>query len=372
MERPLFTFGKPAEGETFTDREEEQRKLKANFQYGINTFIISPRRWGKTSLVMKIGREFSSPSHPVVFVDVFKCRSSREFCEKVSSSVLSQTAGKMDELMDNVKSFLNRVNFTLDLGKEPLSSFSLSMVLRQGENDLENLLSLPEKIAQKKGCHLIVCIDEFQQIAEFDDSESFQRTLRTIWQHQPDVTYCLFGSKKHTMEQILNHSGKPFYKFGELIYLQPISQSYWTTFIQEKFALGGKSISDDFCRKLCETVAYNSYYVQQLSWYVFRISEDCVNDEIIQEALQELIGQNRALFESITERLTIHQMNFLRAISDGIHDKFSSASVIQQYRLGSSANVISVKKSLLQRDLIMEQNKKLYFSDPVLGLWLKE
>lgn len=372
MERDLFTFGKPADGETFIDRENEQKILKANFSHGINTIIISPRRWGKTSLVKKVAGEISSPSCPVVFVDVFKCKSAQEFCEKISSAVLSQTAGKMDEIIENIKTFLNRVNISLDMGSDPLSSISLSMLLKQGETDWETLLSIPEKIAQKKGCHLVVCIDEFQQIAEFEDSDTFQRALRTVWQHQKNVTYCLFGSKRHTMEHILDSSSKPFYKFGELMYLKPIPLSYWTPFIQEKFEWGGKSISDELCRELCEKVAYNSYYVQQLAWYTFRISEKTVEREILDLALKVLVDQNRGLFESITDNLTRIQMNFLRAVSAGIHEKFTSAAVMQRFQMGTSAHIIAAKKSLLQKDLIMEQDNKIYLSDPVLGLWINE
>lgn len=47
-------------------------------------------------------------------------------------------------------------------------------------NEIDEILQLPEKIAQKKGCNIVVCIDEFQQIAEFKDSKTFQKRLRSI------------------------------------------------------------------------------------------------------------------------------------------------------------------------------------------------
>lgn len=49
-----FTFGVRVEGDTFTDRQTETQRLKANFTYGINTILISPRRMGKTSLVDRV------------------------------------------------------------------------------------------------------------------------------------------------------------------------------------------------------------------------------------------------------------------------------------------------------------------------------
>lgn len=62
-------------------------------------------------------------------------------------------------------------------------------------HDVDDILHLPERIAQKKGCNIVVCIDEFQQIAEFKDSKTFQKRLRSVWQLQKSVSYCLFGSK---------------------------------------------------------------------------------------------------------------------------------------------------------------------------------
>lgn len=79
-------------------------------------------------------------------------------------------------------------------------------------NNVDDILQLPEKIAQKKGCNIIVCIDEFQQIAEFKDSKTFQKCLRTVWQLQKSVSYCLFDSKKPLMNELFEKT----YRFTNL------------------------------------------------------------------------------------------------------------------------------------------------------------
>ena len=53
MDKP-FIFGVPVEDSHFIGREEEIKRLSTNFKYGVNTILISPRRWGKTSLVNKV------------------------------------------------------------------------------------------------------------------------------------------------------------------------------------------------------------------------------------------------------------------------------------------------------------------------------
>lgn len=372
MNGQKFIFGRPVEGEFFTDREAETARLSADFRGGVHSFLLSPRRWGKTSLVKKVMKEVESKDIKVVFVDVFKCKTALEFSEAVASAVLSQTASRTDEFLENARAFLGRINLGVSLSPDPVSGLDIRLGLTDDEADITNALLTPQKIAEKKHIRLIVCIDEFQQIGEFADSLTFQKDLRTVWQHQQDVTYCLFGSKKHMMESLFDTPQKPFYKFGDIIYLKTIPLNYWVDYITSRFSEAGKSISSDQVRRLCETVGYHSSYVQQLSWYVFLNSSETVTEDDLEVGINELLVQNTALYESWTESLPAYQMRYLTAVADGIHEGFSSADVIGRYRLGSSANVVALKKALLDKNLIYTENKKVYLSDPVMGMWLKK
>lgn len=371
MNGQTFIFGKPVEGDFFTDREVEAKRLAANFKGGISTFLISPRRWGKTSLVKKVMRQVQSNELKVVFVDVFKCKSPIEFAETVASAVLSQTSSRTEDFIENAKAFLGRLNFGVNLSPDPVSAFDIKLGLSDDKSDISSALDIPEKIAVKKNIKIVVCIDEFQQIGEFSDTISFQKELRTIWQHQMNVTYCLFGSKKHMMESLFDTTEKAFFKFGDIIYLKTIPLNYWLEFISRKFGEAGKTITSQQVEQICEAVHYHSSYVQQLCWYVFLTSSDIVSSEDINVGIEELICQNTSLFESWTENLVAYQMRLLTAVADGVHEGLSSAEVINKYRLVSSANVAAVKKSLLDKNLIYVEDKKVYLTDPVMGLWLK-
>lgn len=371
MNGQKFIFGRPVEGEFFTDREVETARLSANFRSGVNTFLLSPRRWGKTSLVKKVISQTASDDLKVVFVDVFKCKTPLEFSETLASAILSQTSSKTEEFIENAKAFLGRISVGFNLSPDPAASMDIRLGLADDKADISNVLQIPQKIAQKKKVRIVVCIDEFQQIGEYSDSISFQKELRTVWQHQPDVTYCLFGSKRHMMESLFDTPEKPFYKFGDIIYLKTIPLEYWEKYISDKFSETGKKITAYQIQRICETVQYHSSYVQQLSWYVFLNSSDEVKDEDIETGIDELIAQNSALFENWTDTLPSYQMRFLNALADGIYEGFSTSGVISRYRLGSSANVVALKKSLLEKNLIYVEDKKAYLSDPVMGLWLK-
>lgn len=367
-----FVFGKTVSGDAFTDREKETTKLVSNFTYGVNTFIVSPRRWGKTSLVKKAKSLAENDNLKIVYVDVQQCRCADEFCERYASAVLTQTSNKMEEWFENAKSFLSRISFGVDASTDMSGEMSFKLQYHQKENSMEDMLQLPEKIAKKKNIKVVVCIDEFQQIGKYQDSLHFQTLLRSIWQHHEQTSYCLFGSKKHMMESLFNDTSKPFYKFGDIIYLQRIPVEYWVKYITGKFHDAYKSITSEQAEWIVEKVEGNSSYVQQLSWYVFQRTENAVTDDILADALEELVDQCREVFDSKTENLTAGQMGFLRAVADGVNTGFSTAKVIETYRLRSSANVAIIKKSLIDKDLIIEENKEIKLSDPVMGIWLKK
>ena len=268
IENP-FVFGKAAEGTYFTDRTEDAKRLHANLTHGINTIIISPRRWGKTSLVKKVIADINRPDITPVFIDIFQCKSEYEFYHAFASAVIKQTSSRLDEWVETAKNFLSNISPKFSFGSDPMNDFSLSFEWNPKDDTETDILQLPEKIAQKKDVHLVICLDEFQQIADFDDTLKFQKKLRSVWQHQQNVTYCMFGSKKHLMENIFNDKANPFYKFGDMMFLKKIPTEEWVPFICAKFQETGKIISPELASKICEATENLSSYVQHLAWVVW-------------------------------------------------------------------------------------------------------
>ena len=372
MENKPFVFGVATSGDNFADREKETERLLLNFRHGIITILISPRRWGKTSLVKKVCRLAQSDKLKVVYLDIFSCRSDKDFYDAFAASVLKQTSSKLDEWLENAKLFLSRISPKISMGTDPMTDFSISLEMNPKSNDVNEILQLPEKIAQKKGCNIVVCIDEFQQIAEFKDSKTFQKRLRTAWQLQKSVSYCLFGSKKHLMNELFEKKSLPFYKFGDAIYLQKIAAPDWIGYICGRFEATGKQISRELAGKICQIVDNHSSYVQQLAWLVWIHTDGVATEQDFEAAYQDIIDQNTPLFEKQTESLTTYQMNILRAVLDGVHSEFTTQEVLQKYRLGSSANVSIIKRALVKKELIEVGKRQVVIPDPVMKVWLKK
>ena len=372
MESKPFIFGIATSGDNFTDRKKDTERLLLNFKHGVNTVLISPRRWGKTSLVQKVCHLAQSDELKVVYLDIFSCRSDKDFYDAFAAAVLKQTSSKLDEWLENVKLFLSRVSPKISIGTDPMTDFSISLEMNPKREDIEEILQLPEKIAQKKGFNIVICIDEFQQIAEFKDSKTFQKRLRTVWQLQKSVSYCLFGSKKHLMNELFEKKSLPFYKFGDAIYLSKIGTADWVEYICSRFMVTGKVITKELAERICRMVDNHSSYVQQLAWLVWIRTDQLATINDLEAAYQDIIEQNTPLFEKQTESLTTYQMNFLRAIIDGVHSEFTTQKTLNKYQLGSSANVAIVKKALVKKELIEVEKRQIVISDPLLAVWLKK
>jgi AAA+ ATPase superfamily predicted ATPase len=366
-----FIFGVATSGENFTDRKNETKRLLLNFQQGINTILISPRRIGKTSLVRKVCELAQSDDLKIVYLDIFSCRSDREFYDAFATAILRQTSSKLEEWIDNAKRFLSRITPKFSIGTDPMTDFSVSLELNTKSEDVTDILQLPEKIALEKGIKIVVCIDEFQQISEFSDSKIFQKRLRTVWQLQENVSYCLFGSKKHLMNELFERRSLPFYKFGDALYLQKIDTEDWVKYICERFEVTNKSISPSLAEKIAKRVDNHSSYVQQLAWLVWVHTDKIASEENFEGAWQDLLDQNTPLFEKQTENLTMYQLNFLKAIIDGVSKEFTTKNVLEKYNLGTSSSVAVVKRALIKKELIDIEKKEIVISDIVLKEWLK-
>lgn len=367
-----FIYGVSVSGENFTDRVEETRRLTMDFENGVNVILISPRRMGKTSLVKKVQSHVDNPKIRVVYMDIYDCRSEYDFYNKFATTILKETSGKMDLFLDNVKQFLTRLSPKISFSPDPNMDYSVSLGITPKNYAPEEILDLPERMASKMGIHIVVCIDEFQQVGEWTDSLTIQKRLRSVWQHQQNTSYCLFGSKKHLLTNLFQNRRMPFYHFGDTIYLKPISTDDWIPFICGKFAEKGKKISEEFVKQICTTVNNHSSYIQQLAWNVMVNTEQEVTDEIFQQAISELLAQSSPLFVQQIQGLTTYQMNLIRCLCQGIHKDFTSKGVLETYQLGSKSNISRLKKTLIEKEIIEEEGDIITLADPVFEIWFKK
>ena len=371
MEIP-FVYGKVVADSDFTDREEETRKLVSNILSQTNTAIISPRRWGKSSLVNKAIQSVSPSDKSILFVkmNVFKCETPQDFYELFAKRTIESVSSTAEALLSNAKEFISRLLPKLSF-MDPAGQYEVSFGLDLKNNPIgEDMLDLPQQIATRRKKKLVVCIDEFQQVGEFSETDRFQKILRSHWQEHKDVVYILYGNKKHMMLNIFGEYGSPFYRFGDLMFLPKISEDDWAHYIQGRFSETGKSIPDEIARYLVAQVECHSYYVQQLAQYAWLRTDAVCSEEIVDAAFQAMLDSLNLQFVNQMDSLTERQRSFLCAVSDGVRN-LSSVETLSRYRLGTSANIRIIKAALKKRDMIDESAGRVEIQDPVFQQWLQ-
>ncbi len=368
-----FVYGVAVSDYNFIGREQETKRLLDNFRGGINVILMSPRRLGKTSLVKHVCNKLDEEDIITVYLDIFGCKSEYDFYNKLAAEVLKQTASKHELWLEEAKEFIYRLTPKISFSPEPNADFAISLGITPKTHTPEEVLGMAEKIAIKKGKRIVICIDEFQQIGEMANSKQIQARLRTVWQHQKQVSYCLFGSKHHLMSAIFLHRSMPFYQFGDIISLDKIATADWVEYIVSHFADGKRTISRALAEDICKFTKNYSAYVQQLSWLVFTQKEEgeTVTEEDVKQAMNDLLETNEILFMQMIEPLSEYQLNFLRAIASGVTKDFGLSEVREEYKLGSYSNINRLKTALLERDLIEKRGAETVMTDPVFAKWIK-
>lgn len=367
MESP-FLFGKIVLGDAFVDRELERGRLENNYKSGINTILLSPRRYGKSSLVRQVAVNMQKEPIKFVFIDLFNIRNEEDFYKMFMQQVLKATLSKQNELLKVGKEFFKKIVPIISFSVDPQSDLKISFNWEEVKKTKDEILNLAENIAQKKGFRIAVCIDEFQNITAMQNSLEIEKELRSSWQHHQKVAYCLYGSKRHMIKDIFNREERPFYRFGDIISLGRIDQTHWVDFIVESFDKTKKSIKPDFAATIAAKAENHPYYVQQLSHMVWVLTNTKVDNEIVVKAINQVIDTNTIFYKEVIDSLSNTQIEMINAAIDGI-SQFTSSEVMRKYKLGTPNNITKNKVVLENKDIVEFGGDSPLFVDPFFKHW---
>lgn len=230
---------------------------------------------------------------------------------------------------------------------------------------------MPERIANAKKLRLVVCVDEFRHMINWHDDLKAQKLMRAHWQRHKHVTYVLYGSKRHIMMAgLFDHGGMPFYRFGDIIWLERIALEHWTPWLVEHFRSSGNSIAPKLAETLARTVGCHSWYVQQLAHFLWSHTRRKADSEGLEGALNLVIDAGTPLYRLLCEGLSATAINLLKAIAN-VERQLTSAAVMHEHRLGTPRHVQKTREALEQKDIIDRTPEGYSFLDPVLELWFK-
>jgi hypothetical protein len=376
MQNP-FVYGEVVPAAAFADRVVELDRLVTDLAAGQKVFLISPRRFGKSSLVRHALAAMTRRGALAIDVTVSSFSSYVAFLEGYARAlVAAETKGNRARtwLREMVKSARAEVQYTVDAG--PLGALSVSFPGVRSDRDISRLaqevFALPARLADTRGRMVVVALDEFQAIAGFNGG-SVEHALRAAVQHQRNVGYVFAGSEPSLMERMLGPK-RPFYKAGPVIRLDRIPADEFAHFLDGRFKHSGVKPEAGLGAAIVELAGNLPYDVQRLAhetWDEVRTGgrRRATLDDLHQ-ALRRLLAQQQTMFEAAWQRLTLAQRSVLRAVVLEEGRELLSAEVRARHRLGGASSVQYALGSLVRDDLISREVDRYVVVDSLLREWV--
>ena len=335
----------------FCDREKETEEIIRNITNGRNTTLISPRRLGKTGLIFRVFDEMMARKLPyeTIYCDISDTLSLEEFIKVISDAVVSKL-----EKQQKITAFFKTLKSVRPLlGIDPLTgSPQVSFTFAddsQKQSTLKEVMDYLERYPQK----VVLAIDEFQQIREYNDV-NMEAVLRKHIQHLHNVRFIYCGSKKHTMTDMFTNAKKPFYESTSFSYLSKLPVPVYSAFIKEKFESAGKTIDDDSIRFIVEWTKDHTYYTQRLCNEVFSLSGNVIVRNDIVTAIQSILDSERDRFQEIRRLVTRSQWKMLEALAkEGSVSQITSSAFLSKYKISSGPTALRNIKALMDKELVL-------------------
>jgi hypothetical protein len=376
MDNP-FVYGEVVPGEAFVDRESELDRLVADLGSGQKVFLISPRRYGKSSLIRQTLESLRRRGALTIDLTVSAYSSYLAFLEGYARAIAS-VESKWDRarvwLTEAIASTRPEIRFEpKDSGLARFSVAFPQVTTARDVNRLANeVFALPGKLAAERKRTIVVALDEFQAIDSFNGG-GVEHALRAAAQHQRQVGYVFAGSEPSLMDKMIGPR-RPFYKAGPVMRLQKISPTIFGDFIERRFTKSGIKPEAGVADAILDLAGNLPYDVQRLAhetWDDVRArGARKVTLEDLHATLARLLSEQETIFEALWQRLTLQQRATLRALVLQGGREIHSADARARHRLGGPSTIQKSIAALTKQDVLLKDGPRYLVVDSLLREWV--
>ncbi len=376
MDAP-FIYSKYVTGKNNIGRKAEATAIANLLGQGENIVIYEAPKTGKTSLVQQSfynmkssGQDFASAN-----ISLMNVRTLREMALRLGTEVLRAAYGSPESYASIVGELLPGTHFIFDAERFAACGEILSLNWEMDREDLKAVLTLPYRCALRRGRKLYAVIDEFQNIMLTEDGEGACRLMEEVFREltaemKASAGYIFIGSKVNAMHGIFG-TGKFFFRQAERVKLGEIDTREIIEHILRGLLASGKVIDRDLLLGVCGLFRNNICYINHFSAICDSLTKGYIMEPVLNAALEAIISIHEPRFRAAMEDLTTFQVSLLKAILDG-YTKFTSAEVIEEYGLNSSANVRRLRDALCKKEIVFfDESLKPQLIDPLFEYWVR-
>ncbi|HDS06133.1 MAG TPA: hypothetical protein ENO05_00775 [Bacteroides sp.] len=230
-------------------------------------------------------------------------------------------------------------------------------------------LKLPGLIAKRKKVRIAIFMANAHLLFRFMDPQPFLRKMKIKLIRQKNCIFCLYGNNTQNFMKVVRHPG-PLAGLGRVFVLKHDPLNYRSASVRKLFHDHQKNIGYQTSSYLSSLVDNHPFYLKLLAWHTLMRTHHTCTDEIVKNAMTDLLRHYDYGFVRVVESLTPVQISFLEALIDE-HRQLYSRSVREKYDLGSTGNVARIKQSLIKKEIIYPGKRISCFVDPIFREWLQ-
>ena len=276
-----FQFGRAVEGDQFTDREEPLRIVTTCMREGQNAILVSPRRYGKTSLLKTAVRSVNGSGGHAAMVDLMLCADRRAVADEVRKALLPLSRGwlanRLAQWRELVASRIPHLAITLEHGGYETTFRPVARDYDWGDAIASTINLLAELGTRDAPVALV--IDEFQKIASIDSG--LAGVFKAIVDRTQGMSLVFSGSRRHLMHDLFTHEGAPLKGTGMLIALDLIAREDMVRFLTQRAASAGKLMSESVAESLFDLAHGVPNTVQLFAFWAFQEADQHIDDEAV-------------------------------------------------------------------------------------------
>lgn len=372
-----FTFGDLALDDAFTDREDEVRELASDMRNGQNVLVYAPRRYGKSSLVLRAAQEAMRQKALVGYCDLMKSPTKERFAAALAKTIYADIASPLEQAFERAAELFRglRVRPTMEVDpSDGTLRFSFQAGRRQGDIDdtIERLLELLGELAAERRRRVVIVFDEFQEVLALD--KRFPNLMRAVFQAQPEVSHVYLGSKRHLLERIFNDRNEPFWRSAKQLEIGMIPPAAFARFVHERFAASGKGSTDEALERLLVATGGHPYGTQELAYFVWELvppgGEASVAE--VEDALTRVIRSEHNHFTQLWDDATHPQRLLMLALADEPTRSIYSADYHARHELPATPTLQTALAGLTRKEIVGRNGEgEHWVIEPFLAEWLQ-
>jgi len=374
MKNP-FRYGEVVTGDDFADRETELKELTRDLKAGQTIFLISPRRYGKTSLIMNALDTLQKEGFYTAYIDIFKVASFKSLLELYTEVVSRAAETKIERFNKLVMEFFPNIRPKVVIRSDGSPSIEIDYEVKEKSAGklFDEVYEAPQRIAKKRNKNFIVAFDEFQEIANLN-GEAIEKGMRACFQHHDRVGYLFAGSRRHIISDMVTNKRRAFYNMGKVMPLSKIPVEEFKSFLVDKFSRTGFSVEAGVLDEILDVTENYPYNVQFLCHELWNNCLDMrrVAVDDITPTMNGILGGQSAVYVTIWNTLPRHQKRILIAIAASGGEKIFSRDFIRDNDLGAVSSVQTSIKLLMKKEIVEKESDIYYITDVFFKSWIKK